>query len=148
MENKPKREDVTLRVNFISFLAGKNFRGNVSGGAASVVNIVFRLSIDCKSKVSYDWIESIFSSQHDVFRLDISMHDFVFVHFIESSGHSPHEGLDLFFREPCQSLVDSRMELPITEELKDDVDGVLALEDGFQFHDIGRLESSKHFYFV
>ena len=76
------------------------------------------------------------------------MHDPVFVHFIEPSDHSPHEGLDLFFCELGHSLVDSGVKLAVSKELKDDVDGVLALEDGFQLHDVGRFKGSQHFNLV
>ena len=70
------------------------------------------------------------------------MHDLVFMHFIKPFGHSSHEGFNLFLCEPGHSLVNSGMKLSISEKLKNDVDGVLALEDGFKFHDVGRFKCS------
>ena len=81
MENGTQWKNVAFWFYVISFLDGCNLRGNIAWSSASVKNVVFSVSIRGKAEINDDWIKACFSSKHDVFGLDISMHDSVVMHF-------------------------------------------------------------------
>ena len=137
MEDESEGEDVAGGAELLSLLAGDDLGGDIAGGAAPVEEVVFGLGVGSQAKVGNDGSESVLAPEHDVFRLDIAVHDLVLVHFVEALCHAPHKCLNLFLGEAGHPLVDPAVELSVSQQLEDDVDGVLALENGLQLHDVG-----------
>ena len=137
MEDESEGEDVAGGAELLAFLAGEDFGSYIAGGAAAVEEVVFGLGIGGQAKVSDDGGESVLAPEHDVFRLDVSVHDLILVHLVEALGHAPHKRLNLLLGEAGHPLVDPAVELSVSQQLEDDVDGVLALENGLQLHDVG-----------
>ena len=148
MEDEAEGEDIAGGAELLSLLAGDDLGGDVAGGAAPVEEVVFGLGVGSEAKVGDDGVEAVLAPEHDVFGFDVAVHDLVLVHLVEALGHAPHKRLDLLLGEAGHPLVDPAVELPVAQQLEDDVDGVLALENGLQLHDVGRLEGPQHFYLV
>lgn len=72
------------------------------------------------------------------------MHDPVVMHFLQAERHSLDELLDLFRGKHGLFLIDPVVELPMGEQLEDDVDGVIGFENSLAFNDVFAVESSKH----
>lgn len=75
------------------------------------------------------------------------MHDILLVHCFQALQNALECKLDLFGRKFVFGL-DFVIELSPFEQLHADVDGVLALVDLVEFHQIFVVELSHEFYFV
>lgn len=144
MEDSPKREDVALRFNVLSLGESGDFRSDVARSAASVEDVIIAVGICREAEISNDRHKSSVSSQHNVLRLDVPMHDSVVVHFLESNRHSSDELLGLSRSEDCLSFIDAAVQLPVGKKLEYNVDGVVRLEDSLALDDVGAIEGSQH----
>lgn len=79
----------------LAFGEGGDFWGDVAWSAASVENVVLAVSVSREAEICNDRHEARVSSQHDVLRLDVPMHDSIIVHLLQSHCHSLDELLDL-----------------------------------------------------
>jgi hypothetical protein len=105
VEDEAQGEDVAGRGQSVPLLAADDLRRHVPGGPAAVEDVVLSVHVHGQAQVGDHRVEPGGSSQHDVFGLDVAVHDAVLVHFEEALGHAPHEGFDFFLAESGHSLV-------------------------------------------
>ena len=113
MENGTQGKNVALGLDVISLQNGGDFRGNIARGSASIEDVVFWVSIRCKPEINDNWIKAAFSPEHDVLGLDISMHDSIIVHFLQSKSHSLDKLSNLARLEHGFFLIDAIVEVTI-----------------------------------
>lgn len=116
MENNAQRENVAFRHQPISPFARNYFRSHIAWSTTPVKDIVLRVNVHGKAKVNDDWVKSSFSSQHNVFRFEVSVHDVEPVDLVEGLAHSPEKEFDFLLREVGHFLVDSGVELAVGKE--------------------------------
>ena len=80
MENATNWKNIAFSGQFSAFLVRNDLRGDIAWSTTSVEDVVFSIYINCKSKIYNNRLESRFSSKHDIFRFDISMHNSVSVY--------------------------------------------------------------------
>jgi hypothetical protein len=141
-------EDVALGGNLLTLLERGDFGSDVAGSTAPVVEVVLGVNIGSKSEVDYYWLETSAASQHDVLGLDVPVHHSQFVHFLETAGQTMHELLDFRHAELGLFLVDAGVKLSVGQQLHDQVEGVVRLEDSFQFEQVGTVPGSHQLDFV
>ena len=95
VEDGSSREDVADWVHFLPLDKGGDFGCYVAWRSTPIEEIIFTVDKRCESKIDYNGLEARFSSEHDVFRLDIAMHNAIVMDFLESLRHSYHKLPDL-----------------------------------------------------
>lgn len=136
MEDDSCREDIANRVHLLSLDQRGDLWGHIPRSATAVEDVVVRIHEGGKSEIDDDWIEAIITAQHDVFRLDVSMHDPIIVDLLQSPRQTDHELLHLSQAELSLPLVDAAVQLARGEQLQDDIQRVIGLEDTLQFDEM------------
>ncbi len=134
MEDDTNAEQVANRVVFgLQVLKVDYFWGHVAWSAAPDKKIrlcKWRLS---KTEVGDNAIVIILFSQKNIFWLQISMHDFLFMHDLQAFQNSFHDCFNLM-RTEFMPIFDLVVELPALEQFNPDVNRILRLEDAIKFH--------------
>lgn len=129
-------------------MAADDLGSNIPGRSAAVKEVVFGVNICSQSEVCEDRVESGGSSEHDVLRLDVSVHDSGLLKLVEGESHTSHEGLNFLFGELGHALVDASVSLAVRKQFQDHVKGVLGLKDCLQTHYVGVVEAPHQLYLV
>lgn len=121
MEDEAQTEHVTDWIVFgFHVFNVDDFRGDVSWSTASDEKILFSVCEFGQSVIGNHAIEGILVSEKQVFRLEISVHDFLVTHFFHSQKDAMDDCLDFVIFEFIFGL-DLVMKTSTTEELKYDV---------------------------
>lgn len=131
MEDDTSREDIAFWLDVLAFIELDDFRGDVTWGSASEEEVFFEVGKSSKSVVNDDRRHGSGRSKHDVFRLQIAMHDPLTVHFSHSAQQTMHEFLDFCLSEETIGLLDPMEELSSGQDLQNHIDGVFRLVDSF-----------------
>ena len=84
VEDGSKRKYIAFRLDMVSLVKGGHFGGNIARGSASIEHVIIGVGICSQAEIDNDGHESGLSSQHDVFRLDVAMHDPIVMHFLKT----------------------------------------------------------------
>lgn len=95
VENGPGREHIASGLNFLPFLQGCDLWSNVAWCPASEKNVIIGVDVGSKAEIDDNRVHAAIASHHDVFRLDVSVHDPLLVDMLESSCQSDHEFFNL-----------------------------------------------------
>lgn len=100
MENGSEGENITLRAYFLDFGGWHNFRRNISRSTASIIDVFIIINKSGKSKIDYNWIETIHAPKHDVIQFQISMCNSDLLKFAQTLKQSRHELSNVLHFEP------------------------------------------------
>lgn len=101
---------------------------HIARSTASYKQVLFFFAVGRKPKISNDTIIIIVFSQDDVLRFEISVHDFLVMHVLQSLKESFHDRFDLG-RSELVFRLNLVIQLSTLQQLNLNVDGVLRLID-------------------
>lgn len=113
-------------------LKAHNLRCNVSWCPTPEVKVLLLVAICSKTEIYDDRLQRI-SSEHDVLRLEISVHDPFFVHMSESIQKSCHYCLDFCLGKAPFVVFDNLKQSLASKKLENDINWVLRFKDSFKF---------------
>ena len=82
-----------------------------------------------QSEIYQNWLHILL--KHDIFRLDISVHDIKLGQMFQSFDKTLHNDSDLLQVETSLTNIDQLVKVSIIEELKDNIQWVLWLKNAF-----------------
>ena len=131
MEDDSCRKDVAFRFDVLALVELDDFGRNVAWSSTPEEEVFLEIGEGGKSIIDDDRRHGSGGSKHDVFRLQIAVHDPLAVHLPHPAQQAVHELLDLALSEETIRLLDPVEELSSGQDLQHHVDGVLGLVDSF-----------------
>jgi hypothetical protein len=99
VEDSPYWEDIALGFDVFVLGEGDYFRCDVAWSSTPKEEILLDISMGCQSVVHDNWGHRWGVPKHYIFWFEVSVHDPVAVHVLESTEQSKHELLDLLLRK-------------------------------------------------
>lgn len=134
MEDYSQTEDVAnwIALSFEIFEVD-DLRGYITWSAASHEQVLWFIGPSGESEISDDTVEISLLPEQDILWFEIAMHDFSFVHMLQSHKEPTNGCLNFVSREFVFGF-DFIVKLPTLEQLHTDIDGVLTFVHFKQLH--------------
>ena len=137
MKYNSQWEDITLRRQSVSRPKACYLWGHIARSAASLKKVLWNLCFRSKSKVTNDQLSlSTYFSDHNIFRLNITMHDFLFLHELKPLQKIHHKTFYLVSLEKSIIFSNQSNQISPLIHLHDQVKRVWGLEDFIKIHQI------------
>lgn len=107
-----------------SLTQSNDLRRNVARGTTSKEKVLLDICVGGQPEIDDDWLHWSLISEHDIFRLDVSVHDPPLVHMRQPWNKAEHALPHLSRGEVPVSFLDPMEQLPTIQQVQDYVNWV------------------------
>jgi hypothetical protein len=136
VKNCTEREDIAARLHVLRLRKLDDLRCDIAGGAASEEKILLEVDVACKTEIHDHRLKGT-SPQHDIFRLEVPVHDPVTMDVPQSRKYPRCDRLHFFLRKMPTSFLDGLEKRLSGQQLQDNIDRVVRLKHSLQFEHVG-----------